>query len=165
MAEPREQLQPPQKKEEEVPDYFAALGTCSPKPRQKYGGMFCNVEGAFENKTLDFESLGGGRRGSSNQKLSRGDLSQLSSGSEGQSEASSGSQSTPVLTPAGPPSVGVAEELSNGCHQVTGEGRRWGRSLEDMSYGAKLLRVRDKAEPALCLSVPHRNVSGMYLTT
>lgn len=130
MAERREQQ--PEKKEEDLPAYFAALGTDSPKPRQKYGGMFCNVEGAFENKTLDFESLSGGKRGS--QKPSRGGDS--SSGSEGQSEASSaGSRSTPVLTPAGsqpcPPSVGVAKELPNGCHQVTGKGRRWGLSLEE----------------------------------
>uniref|UniRef100_A0A8C2DI33 Dihydropyrimidinase like 4 n=1 Tax=Cyprinus carpio TaxID=7962 RepID=A0A8C2DI33_CYPCA len=32
------------------------LGTDSPKPRVKFGGMFCNIEGAFENKTLNFES-------------------------------------------------------------------------------------------------------------
>uniref|UniRef100_A0A8D2ITV3 Dihydropyrimidinase-related protein 4 n=1 Tax=Varanus komodoensis TaxID=61221 RepID=A0A8D2ITV3_VARKO len=91
MADPRERQS--EKKEEELPTYFAALGTGSPKPRQKYGGMFCNVEDAFENKTLDFESLCGGKRGS--QKLRQGDLSQLSSGSDGQGEGSSGSRSTP----------------------------------------------------------------------
>lgn len=35
---------------------FSRLGTESPKPRVKFGGMFCNVEGAYENKTLNFES-------------------------------------------------------------------------------------------------------------
>uniref|UniRef100_A0A8D0KYR0 Dihydropyrimidinase-related protein 4 n=1 Tax=Strix occidentalis caurina TaxID=311401 RepID=A0A8D0KYR0_STROC len=30
----------------------------SPRPRQKRGGMFCSVEDAFDNKTLDFASLG-----------------------------------------------------------------------------------------------------------
>lgn len=112
-----------EKRDEELPAYFAALGTGSPKPRQKYGGMFCNVEGAFENKTLDFESLRGGKRES--QPSSRSDLSQRSSDSEGQSEASSGSHSAPLLTPAGPvacpPSDGVVEEMPNGCHQVTGK--------------------------------------------
>uniref|UniRef100_A0AAR2JNE4 Amidohydrolase-related domain-containing protein n=1 Tax=Pygocentrus nattereri TaxID=42514 RepID=A0AAR2JNE4_PYGNA len=29
----------------------------APKPRVKFGGMFCNIEGAFENKTLNFESF------------------------------------------------------------------------------------------------------------
>ncbi|XP_072851492.2 dihydropyrimidinase-related protein 4 isoform X1 [Pogona vitticeps] len=128
MAERREQQ--PERKEDDLPGYFAALGTCSPKPRQKYGGMFCNVEGAFENKTLDFESLGGSHRAAS-QKGSRGDPGHRSGGSEGPSEGSissgggsssgSGSRSTPVLTPAGsqpcPPSAGVAAELPNGCQQ------------------------------------------------
>ncbi|XP_054621361.1 dihydropyrimidinase-related protein 4-like [Dunckerocampus dactyliophorus] len=36
---------------------LSKLGSDSPRPRMKYGGMFCNVEGAFENKTLNFESL------------------------------------------------------------------------------------------------------------
>ncbi|XP_016109479.1 dihydropyrimidinase-related protein 4-like [Sinocyclocheilus grahami] len=35
---------------------LSRLGTESPKPRVKFGGMFCNIEGAFENKTLNFES-------------------------------------------------------------------------------------------------------------
>ncbi|XP_051524086.1 dihydropyrimidinase-related protein 4-like isoform X1 [Myxocyprinus asiaticus] len=35
---------------------LSRLGTDSPKPRVKFGGMFCNIEGAFENKTLNFES-------------------------------------------------------------------------------------------------------------
>ncbi|XP_010867460.1 dihydropyrimidinase-related protein 4 isoform X2 [Esox lucius] len=35
---------------------LSKLGTDSPKPRVKFGGMFCNVEGAFENKTLNFDS-------------------------------------------------------------------------------------------------------------
>lgn len=36
---------------------LSKLGTDSPKPRVKFGGMFCNVEGAYENKTLNFESF------------------------------------------------------------------------------------------------------------
>ncbi|XP_069467522.1 dihydropyrimidinase-related protein 4 isoform X1 [Ambystoma mexicanum] len=50
---------------------FAGLGSGSPKPRQKYGGMFCNVEGAFENKTLDFDSLSVGSRRSASSSLER----------------------------------------------------------------------------------------------
>lgn len=36
---------------------LSRLGSDSPRPRMKYGGMFCSVEGAFENKTLNFESF------------------------------------------------------------------------------------------------------------
>uniref|UniRef100_A0A8B9IYY7 Amidohydrolase-related domain-containing protein n=1 Tax=Amazona collaria TaxID=241587 RepID=A0A8B9IYY7_9PSIT len=40
-----------------LPACFAGLGAGSPRPRQKRGGMFCSVEDAFDNKTLDFASL------------------------------------------------------------------------------------------------------------
>ncbi|KAM9188181.1 dihydropyrimidinase-related protein 4 isoform 1-T1 [Mergus octosetaceus] len=46
---------------EALPACFAGLGAGSPRPRQKRGGMFCSVEDAFDNKTLDFPSLGAGR--------------------------------------------------------------------------------------------------------
>ncbi|CAL8303945.1 unnamed protein product [Lota lota] len=36
---------------------LSRLGSDSPRPRVKFGGMFCSVEGAFENKTLNFESF------------------------------------------------------------------------------------------------------------
>ncbi|XP_062491135.1 dihydropyrimidinase-related protein 4 isoform X1 [Pezoporus occidentalis] len=45
-------------REAALPACFAGLGTGSPRPRQKRGGMFCSVEDAFDNKTLDFASLG-----------------------------------------------------------------------------------------------------------
>uniref|UniRef100_A0A8B9VRS8 Amidohydrolase-related domain-containing protein n=1 Tax=Anas zonorhyncha TaxID=75864 RepID=A0A8B9VRS8_9AVES len=44
-----------------LPACFAGLGAGSPRPRQKRGGMFCSVEDAFDNKTLDFPSLGAAR--------------------------------------------------------------------------------------------------------
>ncbi|XP_071605819.1 dihydropyrimidinase-related protein 4 isoform X2 [Heliangelus exortis] len=44
--------------DESLPACFAGLGTGSPRPRQKRGGMFCSVEDAFDKKTLDFPSLG-----------------------------------------------------------------------------------------------------------
>ncbi|RXM35432.1 Dihydropyrimidinase-related protein 4 [Acipenser ruthenus] len=90
---------------------LSKLGTSSPKPRVKFGGMFCNVEGAFENKTIDFDSFSVGRRGA--KKLHRKDNRQVSSieadavsetGSD-VSEVSSFSESPgraePVLTPEG----------------------------------------------------------------
>ncbi|KAJ1141405.1 hypothetical protein NDU88_007738 [Pleurodeles waltl] len=58
--------------QEEQGGCFAGLGSGSPKPRQKYGGMFCNVEGAFENKTLDFDSLSVCSRTSGGSSLERG---------------------------------------------------------------------------------------------
>ncbi|XP_028662288.1 dihydropyrimidinase-related protein 2 isoform X1 [Erpetoichthys calabaricus] len=46
---------------EEVPAFFKNLGSGSPKPRQKFCGMFCPVEGSTDNKTLDLDSLAGSR--------------------------------------------------------------------------------------------------------
>ncbi|GCC34086.1 hypothetical protein chiPu_0012559 [Chiloscyllium punctatum] len=51
-------------KEDDLPVYLARPGTSAQIPRQKYGGMFCSVEGAYESKTLDFDALSVGRRSS-----------------------------------------------------------------------------------------------------
>uniref|UniRef100_A0A8C3SM68 Dihydropyrimidinase like 3 n=1 Tax=Chelydra serpentina TaxID=8475 RepID=A0A8C3SM68_CHESE len=51
------------REEDELPVYLARPGTTAQVPRQKYGGMFCSVEGAFESKTLDFGALSVGQRG------------------------------------------------------------------------------------------------------
>ncbi|XP_016852694.1 dihydropyrimidinase-related protein 2 isoform X1 [Anolis carolinensis] len=58
MAEKR---QAGEEDEGEVPAFFKNLGSGSPKPRQKFCGMFCPVEGSLENKTIDFGSLPGSR--------------------------------------------------------------------------------------------------------
>lgn len=42
---------------EDVPAFFKNMGSGSPKPRQKFCGMFCPVEGSSDSKTLDFDSL------------------------------------------------------------------------------------------------------------
>ncbi|XP_060096543.1 dihydropyrimidinase-related protein 3 isoform X1 [Heteronotia binoei] len=55
--------EPPEAADEELPVYLARPGTADQVPRQKYGGMFCSVEGAFESKTLDFGALSVGQRG------------------------------------------------------------------------------------------------------
>lgn len=52
------------KAEDDLPVYLARPGTADQVPRQKYGGLFCSVEGAFESKTIDFEALSVGQRGS-----------------------------------------------------------------------------------------------------
>uniref|UniRef100_A0A8C9L560 Dihydropyrimidinase like 3 n=1 Tax=Pavo cristatus TaxID=9049 RepID=A0A8C9L560_PAVCR len=46
---------------DELPVYLARPGTAA-VPRQKRGGLFCSVEGAFESKTLDFGALRVGQR-------------------------------------------------------------------------------------------------------
>ncbi|XP_070610084.1 dihydropyrimidinase-related protein 4 isoform X2 [Erythrolamprus reginae] len=121
MAERREQQQQEGKKEEELPDYFAALGAGSPKPRQKYGGMFCNVEGAFENKTLNFASFSCEKR-QETRKLDREGSSRQSSESEEQTETSHGSPdaaplATSVAEPC-PPSPGITEQPPADGHQT-----------------------------------------------
>uniref|UniRef100_A0A665UU84 Dihydropyrimidinase-related protein 3 n=1 Tax=Echeneis naucrates TaxID=173247 RepID=A0A665UU84_ECHNA len=50
--------------ENDLPCYLARPGTADQVPRQKYGGLFCSVEGAFESKTIDFDALSVGQRGS-----------------------------------------------------------------------------------------------------
>ncbi|XP_058136462.1 dihydropyrimidinase-related protein 3 isoform X1 [Dasypus novemcinctus] len=58
--------------DDDLPVYLARPGTTDQVPRQKYGGMFCNVEGAFESKTLDFDALSVGQRGAKTPRSSQG---------------------------------------------------------------------------------------------
>ncbi|KAM8938613.1 dihydropyrimidinase-related protein 1 isoform 2-T2 [Pelodytes ibericus] len=51
-------------KEDDLPVYLARPGTTAQTPRVKYGGMFANVEGAYENKTIDFDAYSVGKKGS-----------------------------------------------------------------------------------------------------
>lgn len=42
----------------EVPAFFQRMGSDSPaRPRQKFCGVFCPVEGSSDSKTLDFDAL------------------------------------------------------------------------------------------------------------
>ncbi|XP_061438537.1 dihydropyrimidinase-related protein 1 isoform X2 [Rhineura floridana] len=50
--------------EDDLPVYLARPGTTAQTPRQKYGGMFASVEGAYENKTIDFDAYSVGKKGS-----------------------------------------------------------------------------------------------------
>lgn len=54
----------PDKPEDDLPVYLARPGTADQVPRQKYGGLFCSVQDAFESKTIDFDALSVGQRGS-----------------------------------------------------------------------------------------------------
>lgn len=91
---------------EPLPACFAGLGAGSPRPRQKRGGMFCSVEDAFDNKTLDFPSLGGGGGGRS----------------RGSATPSDGSSSPAPPPPPRSPGAATAGGMSDGCRQV----RAWG---------------------------------------
>ncbi|XP_072518519.1 dihydropyrimidinase-related protein 3 isoform X2 [Salminus brasiliensis] len=51
-------------RDDELPVYLARPGTANQVARQKHGGLFCSVEGAYERKTIDFEALSVGQRGS-----------------------------------------------------------------------------------------------------
>uniref|UniRef100_A0A8C5LYZ9 Dihydropyrimidinase-related protein 1 n=1 Tax=Leptobrachium leishanense TaxID=445787 RepID=A0A8C5LYZ9_9ANUR len=50
-------------KDDDLPVYLARPGTTAQTPRVKYGGMFANVEGAYENKTIDFDAYSVGKKG------------------------------------------------------------------------------------------------------
>ncbi|KAH0515780.1 collapsin response mediator protein 1A [Microtus ochrogaster] len=58
--------------EDDLPVYLARPGSAAQTPRQKYGGMFAAVEGAYENKTIDFDAYSVGRRGSARTPRSTG---------------------------------------------------------------------------------------------
>ncbi|KAK1787982.1 hypothetical protein P4O66_016459, partial [Electrophorus voltai] len=60
MAEGRRTMN----RDDDLPVYLARPGTADQIPRQKHGGLFCNVEGAYESKTIDFDALSVGQRGS-----------------------------------------------------------------------------------------------------
>lgn len=53
----------------EVPAFFKSMGSDSPaRPRQKFCGVFCPVEGSSDSKTLDFDALSA-CRGRSNDRV------------------------------------------------------------------------------------------------
>ncbi|CAB1420214.1 unnamed protein product [Pleuronectes platessa] len=54
-----------------LPVYLARPGTADQVPRQKYGGLFSSVEGAFDSKTIDFDALSVGQRGSRTPRTGR----------------------------------------------------------------------------------------------
>uniref|UniRef100_A0AAX7UCP7 Amidohydrolase-related domain-containing protein n=1 Tax=Astatotilapia calliptera TaxID=8154 RepID=A0AAX7UCP7_ASTCA len=61
MAERRRNWE---KSGDDLPVYLARPGTADQVPRQKHGGLFCSIEDAFESKTIDFDALSVGQRGS-----------------------------------------------------------------------------------------------------
>ncbi|XP_043109013.1 dihydropyrimidinase-related protein 4 isoform X1 [Puntigrus tetrazona] len=98
--------------EDDQGSLLSRLGTDSPKPRVKFGGMFCNIEGAFENKTLNFESYSPGsarrnprgrvddQRDGFSDTSSTSDFSSVSQ--TDRSRTSCGPQGQTLVYPAGP---------------------------------------------------------------
>uniref|UniRef100_A0AAQ5Z8J5 Amidohydrolase-related domain-containing protein n=1 Tax=Amphiprion ocellaris TaxID=80972 RepID=A0AAQ5Z8J5_AMPOC len=64
--------------EDDLPVYLARPGTADQVPRQKHGGLFCSVEGAFESKTIDFDALSVGQRGSRTPRTAKRETGQES---------------------------------------------------------------------------------------
>nr|KAF6479754.1 dihydropyrimidinase like 3 [Molossus molossus] len=103
--------------EDDLPVYLARPGTTDQVPRQKYGGMFCNVEGAFESKTLDFDALSVGQRGAKTPRSSQGSSRGVGSrpGLEGDSpRRSQGREESREPTPAPPAPAGVEIRSATG---------------------------------------------------
>uniref|UniRef100_A0A673A9D8 Dihydropyrimidinase like 3 n=1 Tax=Sphaeramia orbicularis TaxID=375764 RepID=A0A673A9D8_9TELE len=50
--------------EDDLPVYLSRPRSADQVPRQKRGGLFCSVQDAFESKTIDFDALSVGQRGS-----------------------------------------------------------------------------------------------------
>lgn len=73
MAERRGNREP---SEDDLPVYLARPGTADQVPRQKYGGLFCSVEDAFASKTLDFDALSVGQRGSRTPRAAKREMRQ-----------------------------------------------------------------------------------------
>ncbi|KAI4542754.1 hypothetical protein MG293_006880 [Ovis ammon polii] len=81
--------------EDDLPVYLARPGSAAQTPRQKYGGMFAAVEGAYENKTIDFDAYNVGRRGSARTPRSAGRLDAVGLPGPGGSEDTASDVSEP----------------------------------------------------------------------
>lgn len=81
--------------EDDLPVYLARPGSAAQTPRQKYGGMFAAVEGAYENKTIDFDAYSVGRRGSARTPRSAGRLDAVGLPGPGGSEDTASDVSEP----------------------------------------------------------------------
>lgn len=135
--------------EEEVPAFFKNLGSGSPKPRQKFCGMFCPVEGSLENKTIDFDSLSSGR-GSPTGKIvaKQRDVAHL--GPDAPSVSSWQGRKVEIRRSAG------KEALQNLNDKVSRRPGRWvtGQVSKAITEGASLGDRRKNQQTQRCLSLP-----------
>ncbi|XP_012881034.1 PREDICTED: dihydropyrimidinase-related protein 3 [Dipodomys ordii] len=102
--------------EDDLPVYLARPGTTDQVPRQKYGGMFCSVEGAFESKTLDFDALSVGQRGAKTPRSSQGRGAGSRAGDEAETVArrGQGREESREPAPAPPAPAGVEIRTATG---------------------------------------------------
>ncbi|KAK5603449.1 hypothetical protein CRENBAI_007184 [Crenichthys baileyi] len=77
------------KVDEELPIYLTRPGTADQVTRQKRGGLFCSVEDAFDSKTIDFDALSVGQRGSRTSRTFKREAGQGEKGSESPAGAES----------------------------------------------------------------------------
>ncbi|RXM93102.1 hypothetical protein EOD39_19437 [Acipenser ruthenus] len=146
-------------KEDDLPVYFGRPGTTDQVPRQKYGGMFCNVEGAFESKTIDFDALSVGKRSSRSSKSgSKRDISQ-----EGRRDSDQGS----ICTETG---SGGLDEGDPGIQIKTAAGKEILQNLDEVEIMAEGKRTWDKEDdlpvyfgrPGTTDQVPRQKYGGMF---
>ncbi|XP_051939435.1 dihydropyrimidinase-related protein 1 isoform X1 [Hippocampus zosterae] len=109
-------------REDELPVYFAGPIATGPNQRKSYG-MFDSVEGAFESKTIDFDSYAVGRKGGRTPRSgSRERLLDIcdSTGGKTSGEARMGSQTNSPEGERGCP--GVETAFSSAMETTQGEG-------------------------------------------
>lgn len=135
--------------EEEVPAFFKNLGSGSPKPRQKFCGMFCPVEGSLDNKTIDFDSLSSGRGSPTGGKIvaKQRDVAHLGPDAPAVSSSSSSSSSWPARKVEIRRSTGK-EALQNLNDKVSWRRARWaeGTSLPSPPYPPTQIQSLNVAE-------------------
>lgn len=84
--------------QDDLPVYLARPGTADQVPRQKYGGLFCSVEDAFASKTLDFDALSVGQRGSRTPRTAKREMRQGAAASPRSDRSGSPGAESPAHT-------------------------------------------------------------------
>lgn len=108
----------PDKPEDDLPVYLARPGTADQVPRQKYGGLFCSVQDAFESKTIDFDALSVGQRGSRTPRTAKRETRQEARSPACDNRSSPGVRSPAANTYRGKDSPQVGIQTSDGRKEV-----------------------------------------------
>lgn len=131
--------------EDELPVYLARPGTADQVPRQKYGGLFCSVEGAFESKTIDFDALSVGQRGSRTPRTAKRETSQEARSPATERRSTHGAERQRET---------AQPEIRSGCGkevlQNLGEEKVRRRRRSNLTDAAC---VNDRSAPAVCVCV------------
>lgn len=129
----------PDQAEDELPVYLARPGTADQVPRQKRGGLFCSVQDAFDSKTIDFEALSVGQRGSRTPSTARRDARP-----EVRSHRSDGRSSSGVESPAANTQTGRDESRSGGTEEEL-QSREGEEEVGGTLVGLKSCRVEGQS--------------------